>query len=82
MLLLICVSSVLGLIRYRKNLSLEVILLLTIFVGGFTFHLLWEAKSRYIIPYIVVLIPLASLYMPKREKIKNENIQQKESSSI
>ena len=49
------------LVQNRKNLSLELILLVTIFLGGFCFHILWEAKSRYIIPYIVVLIPVASV---------------------
>ena len=39
----------------------NIIFLVTIFIGGFAFHILWEAKSRYIIPYIVILIPLASL---------------------
>ena len=32
-----------------------------IFLGGFGFHVLWEAKSRYIIPYVLILIPVASM---------------------
>ena len=39
--------------------------LITIFIGGFAFHILWEAKSRYIIPYIVVLIPVAAMNIHK-----------------
>lgn len=62
-LILICVCSCLFLIQNRKNISLDIILLLTIFIGGFAFHILWEAKSRYIIPYIIVLIPIASLFI-------------------
>ena len=27
------------------------------------FHIIWEAKSRYIIPYIVVLIPIVCLHL-------------------
>lgn len=27
------------------------------FVGGFLFHLFWEAKSQYIYPYVFVLLP-------------------------
>ena len=50
-------------IQNRKNLSLDVLFLITIFIGGFAFHVLWEAKSRYIIPYILVLIPVASIYI-------------------
>lgn len=61
LLIITCICSLIVLIQNRRNLSLELIFLLTIFVGGFTFHILWEAKSRYIIPYIIVLIPIASI---------------------
>ena len=30
-------------------------------IGGFLFQLLWEAKSRYIYYYMVLLLPLATL---------------------
>lgn len=53
--------SVLLVILRNKELSNEHILLILIFIGGFLFHILWEAKSRYVIPYFVVLIPLASI---------------------
>lgn len=39
------------------------ILLLTIFVGGFAFHLFWEAKPQYTLPYFLLLIPYAALGM-------------------
>lgn len=61
LLLVTCLCSLIVLIQNRKNLSYELIFLLTIFLGGFAFHILWEAKSRYIVPYIVVLIPIASI---------------------
>lgn len=61
LLLITCICSIIVLGQNRKNLSYELIFLLTIFVGGFAFHILWEAKSRYIVPYIVVLIPIASI---------------------
>ena len=48
------------LIKNRKEISNEELLLLLVFIGGFLFHNMWEAKSRYIIPYLVILIPLAS----------------------
>ncbi len=57
--------SIIVLIQNRKNLSNELILLLTIFIGGFLFHIIWEAKSRYIIPYIVVLMPIAAVEINK-----------------
>lgn len=65
-------ASMIIVLQNRKNISNEVLLLITIFIGGFTFHTLWEAKSRYIIPYIVVLIPVASIEINKlnlKEKI-------------
>ena len=30
------------------------------FVGGTLFHMIWEAKSRYVFPYFVFLIPIAA----------------------
>ena len=30
-------------------------------IGGFLFQLLWEAKSRYIYYYMVLLLPMATL---------------------
>lgn len=65
LLLLTCSCTLIVLIQNRKKLSLEVIFLLTIFAGGFSFHILWEAKSRYIIPYIIVLISIASICIDK-----------------
>jgi len=65
LLLIITICSFIVLIQTRKNLSLEVLFLITIFIGGFAFHILWEAKSRYIIPYIIVLIPVASICFNK-----------------
>ena len=64
-LLVITTCSLIVLIQNRKNLSLEVLFLITIFIGGFAFHILWEAKSRYIIPYIIVLMPVASIAIQK-----------------
>ena len=31
------------------------------FIGGFLFQFIWEAKSRYCLPYFVFLIPVSSL---------------------
>lgn len=54
----LCIKNI---ILRRKKISNEEVLLLISFCGGFLFHILWEAKSRYIITYIVFLIPLASI---------------------
>lgn len=59
------------LIINRKDISNEAMLLLLCFIGGFLFHILWEGKSRYVIPYIVILIPLASVQIDfSKKKIK------------
>ena len=70
--------TILVIMKHRKNISNEVLLLIIIFIGGFLFHILWEAKSRYIIPYIITLIPLASIevedyVMEKIKRIKFKN---------
>lgn len=31
------------------------------FVGGFLFSLLWEANSRYVLPYYLIMFPLAAI---------------------
>ena len=71
LLIISCICSIIVLIQNRKNLTPEFIYLLLIFMGGFAFHILWEAKSRYIIPYIVVLIPIASIKINKIRRNKN-----------
>lgn len=68
LLIVMCICAITFLIQNRKNLTYEIIFLLMIFIGGFLFHILWEAKSRYILPYIIILIPLASLKL-KGKKI-------------
>lgn len=61
LIIIIFGTTILVIIKQRNKLSNEIILLITIFIGGFLFHILWEAKSRYIIPYIIVLIPVSSV---------------------
>lgn len=88
LIILTFTCAIIVLVQNRKNLSLELIFLVTIFLGGFCFHIVWEAKSRYIIPYIVVLIPVASVMISVegirkifgsiKEKIKKEEFIMKE----
>lgn len=73
LLILMSISIIAILIQNRKNLSINIIFLITIFLGGFAFHILWEAKSRYIIPYVVTLIPIAAISINTKslkEKLK------------
>lgn len=48
----------LGLAR-RTNI-LQCLLLIGV-IGGFLFSILWEAKSRYVLPYMILLIPYMAL---------------------
>ena len=44
----------------KKSEKVEkMILLITIF-GGVLFSLLWEAKARYVLPYVIMMIPYAA----------------------
>ncbi len=42
----------------KKDLS-ALVLVIAIF-GGFLFHMIWEAKGRYILPYFVLMLPMAA----------------------
>ena len=78
LILIIFGTTILVLLTKRKKLSNEVLLLITIFIGGFLFQNLWEGKSRYIIAYIIVLIPIASIciedlsfFLPSKKILKS-----------
>lgn len=60
-------GTILAIFKYHNDLSNEVLLLIIVLIGGFLFHTIWEAKSRYIISYILVLIPVASISIGKLE---------------
>lgn len=46
--------------RFRRNWSMEGAYFVMNLFGGFLFHMLWEAKARYILGYFVLLLPLAA----------------------
>lgn len=66
--IIICVASL-----KSKYISNEIILLILIALGGYTFHMLWEAKSRYIIPYLVLMFPYTGIYGIKSNKEKKKD---------
>lgn len=39
--------------------STDDILLKVIFIGGFLFHTVWEAKAQYALPYFMLMVPLS-----------------------
>ncbi len=60
-------------LKNRKNLNEELMLILIIFIGGVLFHTIWEMKSRYTLPYVIMLIPASSIgiqYFLDKIKIK------------
>lgn len=57
--LLFLVSATAGCIFIIRDWRLERAYLLLNVFGGFFFHMIWEAKSRYILGYFVLLLPVA-----------------------
>lgn len=54
-------GALIAVIKNKKNMSNEFILLITVFIGGFLFHTIWEMKSRYTMPYVIMLIPVVNI---------------------
>lgn len=52
---LYCVTAL-----WKKADILQCLMLIGV-IGGFLFSILWEAKSRYVLPYIILLIPYMAL---------------------
>ena len=46
--------------RKKEKRPLEWYVLLTAVIGGVLFHEIWEAKSRYVFPYFLMMIPMAA----------------------
>lgn len=53
--------TIVSLFAKRKERDLEDRILLIAIVGGFLFSIGWEAMSRYVLPYVVYMIPLAAI---------------------
>lgn len=51
-----------GMIRKQKIGAAQLMLPVTV-LGGFLYHMLFEAKSQYIYPYMLLLLPLAAIGM-------------------
>lgn len=48
------------LFRLRRRCSLKILLPGIIMLGGFLFHLVWEAKCQYALPYFFLMLPYAA----------------------
>ena len=53
-------ALLLGLIRLGKKKDLLRCLLPLVMLGGLLYHLLFEAKSQYALPYFVLILPIAA----------------------
>lgn len=63
-------SFIFSVVMYRRKNEFYTIIPIA-FIGGTLFNMIWEAKSRYIFPYFVFLIPLAAYgLIVVRSKIK------------
>lgn len=76
--IIIFAFSAIYIITNFKKINTKQSLILVIFLGGFLFHILWEAKCIYVLTYFVLLIPYAScginkIYTILEDKIKHKN---------
>ncbi len=55
----------------KKKRCLEEYLPYIAIVGGFLFSMLWEASSRYVLPYVAYMIPLAAAGVYRLAKISD-----------
>lgn len=60
--ILYCICSL-----FRRADILQCLMLIGV-IGGFLFSILWEAKSRYVLPYIILLIPYMALGISAAQK--------------
>lgn len=47
-------------LAFRKKYFFDTLLLQVTLIGGFLFHMFWEAKCQYTLPYFALLLPLAA----------------------
>lgn len=60
---------------FREDITLVELYPFLFFIGGFTFHLFWEVKSRYVWPYVYLLLPVVATnisYLSQKFKWKEK----------
>lgn len=69
--IVIYIGAIYAVIRNRKAKNKEMILLTLTLMGGFALHTIWEGKSRYVLPYVIILLPIvASVFESKKTKLQ------------
>ncbi len=67
----IYIMALIGGIRaFKKENRSDILILLLLFVGGFTLHLVWETKQRYCMPYFIYLFPIATYGLINLTEVK------------
>ena len=56
----IWIWSLIYLILCRRRIKPEQLFFVIVFLGGFFFHLFWEAKAQYTVVYVFLLLPFAA----------------------
>lgn len=56
----VMIGSALCFVLLKKRMDRSRLLLAMVVLGGFLFHMFWEAKSQYVWPYFVLLVPYAA----------------------
>lgn len=62
---LVFVVCLVELISHNKEYDIAFYVLLIAVFGGFLFSIMWEAKSRYIFPYFIFMVPYAAIGLDK-----------------
>ncbi|MDE7333529.1 MAG: glycosyltransferase family 39 protein [Lachnospiraceae bacterium] len=62
----------------RKSWSLEKAYFTLNIFGGFLFHMIWEAQSRYILGYFVLMLPLAAFGLHEILKLIDRMLNRKD----
>lgn len=55
-----CVSAIIRWKKQKNSSDIWRLIPLVTFIGGFLFSIIWEAGSRYVLPYVILLIPYAA----------------------
>ena len=58
--ILIFIFASFGISKIKNNIDLKTFLLQLVFIGGFSFHILWETKAIYVLPYYFILLPYSA----------------------
>ena len=57
---LMCIIFSISIFKEKENVKIEELIYVVFVIGGFLFSILWEAKTRYILPYYSMLLIEAS----------------------